>query len=188
MIRFATICLAFMIAACAASHSVQEFLDPETSVTVSYTDTPIVLYKDRSGRAAFARDFVNIGPIQVNKMGRYRYYLWLGIWSTLESRLEDKRTDGFELVTVYVDGEPILLDVAGWTSAAAGATRPVYVKPVSSASEAYYEVTIDQIRLLASAREIRIQPTGEFSTSYEMWDKSESASRGFREFLAAVSY
>jgi hypothetical protein len=166
----------------------REFLDPETSVTVSYTDTPIILYQDRSGRAAFARDYVNIGPIQVNQMGRDRYYLWLGIWSTIETQYERRQTSAFELVTVYVDGEPMLLDLDGWTPAAVGVTRPIYVKPVSSAADAYYEVTIDQIRLLAAAQEIRVQTTGERSASYEKWDNSESASRGFREFLAAVSY
>lgn len=188
MIRAATIIFAVLLAACASSPAVREHLDPQTSVTVTYTDTPIVLYKDRSGRAAFARDFVNIGPIQVNRLGRYRYYLWLGIWSTVDTWHDETRTDGFERVTVYADGEPILLNVVGWTAAAVGASQAVYIKPVSSAAEAYYEVTIDQIRLLASAQEIRLRTSGESNTSYEMWESSQSASRGFTEFLEAVSY
>ena len=50
------------------------------------------------------------------------------------------------------------------------------------------EVTIDQIRLLAAAQEIRVQTTGKRSASYKMWDNSESASRSFQEFLVAMSY
>jgi hypothetical protein len=166
----------------------QEFMDPETSVNVKYSDTPLILYKDRSGRAAFARDFVNIGPIEVNRMGRERYYLWLAIWTTIETPYDDSRAKSFELVTIYADGEPMLLNLAGWTSAAVGATRPIYTKPVSSASEAFYEVSIDQIRLLGTAAEIRVQTSGERGVSYEMWDTSNSATRGFREFLETVTF
>ena len=177
-----------VLTACASAPGVQEFLDPESSVTVSYSDTPLILYQDRSGRAAFSRDYVNIGPIQVNQMGRDRYYLWLGVWSTVEIKYDDRRLNGFELVTVYADGEPMLLNLAGWTPGAVGATRSFYSKPVSSAQEAYYEVSIDQIRMLGEATEIRVQTTGESSESYEMWEKSESATRGFREFLSAVNF
>ena len=186
--RTGLLLLMFVLGACASSPGVQEYLDPETSATVSFVDTPLILYQDRSGRAAFARDFLNIGPIQVNQMGRQRYYLWLGIWSTIETNYDDKRADGFELVTVYADGEPMLLDVAGWAASTIGATQPMYSKPVSSAQEAYYEVSADQIRLLGTAAEIRIRTSGERSASYEMWDNSESATRGFREFLANVSF
>jgi len=188
MMRNLLLVMLSLLAACASTPGVQEFLDPETSVTVSYTDTPLILYQDRSGRAAFARDYVNIGPIQVNRMGRDRYYLWLAIWSTNETPYDDSRANAFELVTIYADGEPMLLDLAGWTPTAVGATRPIYTKPVSSASEAFYEVSIDQIRLLGGAAEIRVQTSGERSTSYEMWDSSESATRGFREFLKSVTF
>lgn len=180
--------LLLAIAGCASSAGVQEFLDPETSVTVSYVDTPVILYRDRSGRAAFARSFVNIGPIQVNQSGRDRYYLWLGIWNTIDSGDDDRQASSFELVTLYVDGEPLLLDLAGWTPSAIGTTRQAYTKPVSTAREAYYEVSLDQIRLLASATEIRVHTSGERGVSYEMWDSSESATRGFREFLRSVTF
>ncbi len=180
--------LVSLLAACSSAPVVQEFFDSESSVIVNYSDTPIVFYVDRSGRAAFARDFVNVGPIQVNRMGEHRYYLWLGIWTTIDTVSDGRRRAEFELVTVYADGEPILLDLAGWTTDAIGATRPIYSKPVSSAAEAYYELTIDQIRLMAAASEIRIQTSGESSASYELWDSSTSAKRGLTEFLAAVSY
>ena len=188
MNRISPIIVSIVLASCTSAPGVQEFLDPETSVTVSYTDTPVILYQDRSGRAAFSRDYVNVGPIQVNQMGRDRYYLWLGVWSTIETEHDDRRSAGFELVTIYADGEPMLLDLAGWTPKAIGATRPVYSKPVSSALDAYYEVSIDQIRVLSTASEIRVLTSGERSASYEMWDTNESATRGFREFLADVSF
>ena len=187
MIRASTLSLMILLVGCASSPLTEEFLDPETSVTVSYTHTPIVLFIDRSGRAAFARDYLNIGPIQINQQGRQRHFLWAGIWTTLEANAIDDRADGFELLTIYADGEPILLDVAGWTPTAVGATRSIYTKPVSSAVDAYYEVTIDQIRMIATANNLRIQTSGEPGVSYELWDTSESAKRGFREFLARVS-
>jgi hypothetical protein len=55
-------------------------LDPRTSVTITYNKSPMVFYHDVSGRAAHARDYVYLAPIEVNRSGNYRYYLWLGIW------------------------------------------------------------------------------------------------------------
>jgi hypothetical protein len=187
MMRLGQLLLLFMLTSCASS-GVQQFLDPRTSATVNYSDTPVILYRDRSGRAAFARDFVNIGPIQVNQMGNERYFLWMGIWSTMESAPIKRTADGFELVTLYADGEPMLLMIAGSTASAVGASRPIYSKPVSSADEAFYEVSVDQIRIIGLAKEIRIQTSGEHQASYELWDRSKSATRGFREFMLARGF
>ena len=44
MMRTYSWLLILFLASCASSPGVQEFLDPETSVTVSYTDTPVILY------------------------------------------------------------------------------------------------------------------------------------------------
>jgi hypothetical protein len=148
----------------------------------------MVFYRDVSGRAAYARDYVHVAPLEVNRSGAYRYYLWLGIWNTMEDARSDQSRDGFESIVVFADGEPLPLEIAGWTATAIGASEPVYLKPVASAADAYYEVTLDQLRLISEAKDVRLQSTGKRRGSYEPWDDQKSAKAGLIEFLDGSVY
>ena len=41
-------------------------------------------------------------------MGEYSYFLWLGIWSTISDADRSYERDGFESITLFADGEPLL--------------------------------------------------------------------------------
>ena len=188
-LRAAMVLLVLVASGCASdSGMVRDQMDPVTSVTVSYSQTPMVFYRDVSGRAAYARDFVHLAPLEVNRSGDYRYYLWLGIWNTMADAQSEQSRDGFESIVIFADGEPLPLDVAGWTVAAIGASKPVYLKPVASAADAYYAVTVDQLRLIAEAQDVRLKTTGSRNESYEPWDNQKSAKAGLIEFLDASVY
>ena len=163
-------------------------LDPVTSVTISYSSSPMVFYRDVDGRAAYARDYVHLAPVEVNRSGSYRYYLWLGIWNTMQTAPVDVARAGFESIVIFADGEPLPLEVAGWTPAAIGASEPVLLKPVASATDAYYAVNVDALRLLAQARDVRLQTTGQRAVAYEPWDDQSPAKKGLLEFLQAAVY
>lgn len=181
---FTAAMLALLAAGCASKSAlVSNHIDPVTSVTVSYSQTPMVLYRDVSGRAAFARDFVHMAPLEVNRSGDYRYYLWLGIWTTMADAQPNQSRDGFESILVFADGEPLPLEIAGWSVSAIGASESVYLKPVASATDAYYKVTPDQLRLIAEATDIRLQTAGPQRESYEPWDDQKSARASLNEFL-----
>ena len=181
--------VALTVSGCSSSSTLtRSKLDPVTSVTISYSDPPMILYRDRSGRAAFARDFVHAAALEVNRSGSYDYYLWLGIWTTMQDPLSGKDRDGFESIVIFADGEPLSLEVSGWTPAAIGASEPVFLKPVASATDAYYAVTADQLRLIAEAQDIRLQPTGPRADTYEPWDNQSAARKGLREFLRSTSF
>jgi len=162
---------------------VEEKLDLGTGVTVTHATAPIMLYRDNSAYAAHARDYVYLGPVEINRMGEYSYYLWLGIWSTISDAERSYQRDGFESITVYADGEPLQLELIGWTLESIGVSEPVYIKPVASAADAYYRVTIDQIRLIASAREIELHTGTAPARVYLMWNRQGSAHASLREFL-----
>jgi hypothetical protein len=149
---------------------------------------PFIFFRDNPGRGAFARNYVNFGPIEVNAGGSYRYYLWLGIWSTVQDVDDTERRDRFESIVLIADGELLLLDIAGWTPAAIGASEPVYVRPVASADDAYYAVTVDQIRLIAEAKELRLMTSGNTRHSYELWDEQASARESLAGFMQESAY
>ena len=141
---------------CSSSGSlIAQKLDPLTAVTITYSKSPLIFYHDQSGRAAHARDYVHMAPLEVNRGGTYRYFVWLGIWNTLQDRQTGGPRDGFESIVVIADGKPRVLELGGWTAASVGASEPIYLKPVASSSDAYYEVTADYIRLLARSKDIR---------------------------------
>jgi hypothetical protein len=177
--------LTALLAACGSSGPlVEQTLDPVTGVTVLRSMAPVVLYADNSAYAAHARDYVYLGPVEVNRMGTHSYYLWLGIWSTIRQteRLSTQR-DGFESVTLFVDGQPLPLELEGWTLDAIGVSEPVYVKPVASAADAYYRVTVDQIRLIAESSDIQLRVGTARPRSYSLWDKQGSANASMHAFL-----
>jgi hypothetical protein len=178
-IILATAILATLLGAGCVSTTtlVEEKLDLGTGVTVTHTTAPIVLYRDNSAYAAHARDY------EINRMGEYSYYLWLGIWSTISDADRSYQRDGFESITLYADGEPLQLELLGWTLESIGVSEPVYVKPVASAADAYYRVTMDQIRLLANAQEIELHAGTAPVRVYLMWDRQGSAHASLREFL-----
>ena len=176
--------LAGLAVACGSSAPLlEESLDYGTGVTLTRSTAPVVLYRDNSGHAAYAKDFVYLGPIEVNRMGSYNYYLWLGIWSTLDDSSRWTQRDGFESITLYADGEPLQLEVAGWSAEAIGASRPVFTKPVASAADAYYPVTVDQIRLIAEARDLELQTSSPPTVRYQRWREGDAGAIAMRQFV-----
>lgn len=182
--RLAMILVAVIMSGCAASSSgVYEKMDSQTGVTVTSSSAPLVMYRDEPGRAAYARNFLHVGPIQVNRSGSYHYFLWVGIWNTMQAASPSEIHDGFDSILLFVDGEPLLLDVSGWTPAAIGVSEPVYVKPVASAVDAYYRVTADQIRLIAESDELRLRTTGTWPREFQLWTRQEAARSSLQSFL-----
>ena len=178
------------LASCASNPSTltREYLDTGTGVTVTTSQVPLVLYRDNPAAAAYARNVVHLGPVEVNRSGEYRYFLWVGIWNTLQSTDTSLSRDGFETIVITVDSESMALDLAGWTPAAIDASAPVYLRPVASASDAYYPLTVDQIRFIAEARNITLRTTGNSPREYNLWSGQQGARQALLAFLDQVGY
>lgn len=178
-----------VLGSCSASAPLtSEFLDPDTGVTITNSVTPLVFYRDDPSQAAYARNYIHVGPIDVNRSGSHRYYLWFGIWNNMQATDAATQRDGFEEVTVFVDGEPFPLALAGWTPAAIGGSRSIYLKPVATAADAYYEVAADQIRLIANGTDIRIRTSGASPIEFTLWDSQRDARQRLLAFVQAVQF
>ena len=91
--------------------------------------------------------------------------------------------DGLESIVIFADGEPLLLELSGWTPDTMGISDSVYLKPMASAADAYYQVTVDQIRLIAESSDIRLRTAGPRPRDFELWDDQASAKASLAEFL-----
>lgn len=169
-----------------ASGPVSEKMDPLTAVTSTYSNSPLIVYRDTPSRAAFSKHYVSLGPIEINKSGSYTYFLWLGIWSTLQTNDPAELQNGFESIVLVVDGEPLLFDIAGWTPASIGTSESVYPKPFASSLDAYYRVTADQIRLIAESTDVQLRTTGSSPLEFSLWGEQKSARRDLDAFIDRV--
>ena len=190
----ALLCVLALVAAagvCGCSSSTAltgEKLDPVTSATISYSEQPLIFYRDVSGRAALAKDLVYVAPVAVNRGGNYRYYIWLGIWTVAGEESPDATRGEFESIILIADGEPLQLEITGWTVAAIGASEPVYSKPVASAADAYYELTLDQLRPIAEAEHLRLHVGGNGRDMFEPWDDQRRGKAALLEFIDGPAY
>jgi len=180
--------LAFLSACAATSGRIHEFLDEQTGATITSSGSPFVLYRDNPSRAAYARNFLHLGPIEVNRAGTYEYFLWVGMWNTMDTSDSIGQRESFDSIVIFVDGEALPLEVAGRTPDTIGASRPVYIKPVASTADAYYAVTVDQIRLISRSSELRIRNSGTSPREYRLWDTQQGARRDMEAFLDAAFF
>jgi len=180
--------LIFGLTACTATPTITEVFDDETGVTISFSQPPLVFSRDTPGYGAYSRNFVQMGAIEVNRSGTLHYYLWLGVWNTVQSSSAVEYRNGFESVVVFADGEPLLLDVRGWTPESIGVSNSVYSKPVASSVDGYFPVSLDQVRLIAGAQDIRLEAVSSSLKKFELWDEQEAGRKGLSVFVDRVSH
>ncbi len=177
-----------ILSACAVEQaSVVEKLDELTAVTITHSRTPIIVSPDTAFDPAAARDFAQIGAIEINRMGSLQYFLWLGISELQHLESAGEHPDGYESIVLIVGGEEFPLNVRGWTHAAIGSSEPVYKKLFRTSVDAYYEVTLEQIQLLTEVDAIRIRTTGPESKEFVSWYRQTKAKDDLAEFLRTVS-
>ena len=92
----------------------------------------------------------------------------------------------YESIVLVVDGEKIQLDVRGWTAAAIGASEPVYKKFYETSIDAYYQVNLDHIQLLADADSLELHTTGPASKEFVPWRSPAKTKDELAEFLRTV--
>ncbi|MGI9235889.1 MAG: hypothetical protein ACR2QZ_00740 [Woeseiaceae bacterium] len=174
-----------VLTACATQQPTIEYLDEVTAVTITYSRTPFVLSTGTS--VDTARDYVQIGTIEVNRMGAHKYFLWLGISEVKYTELERQHPEEFESIVFVVGDEEFQLGIAGWTEAAIGASEPIYEKLFRDTVDAYYEVTTEQIQRLADENIMTFRTADPSPKEYTSWYRSVTAKDDLTEFLTIVA-
>ena len=162
-------------------------LDPKTSVTITYNESPLVFYRALPSSSTLAKEHIYLGPVEVNRSGNYRYYLWLATWGSMDNEQNGPQQGRYESIEVVADGKPVTLKITGSSMRAIGASEPIYKKPVAWATEAYYDMTLDQLRLIAEANDLRVTYSST-SETFEPWNDQLSSKAGLAEFLAHSEY
>ena len=182
-----SIAILMILSACATEQSaVIENLDELTAVTVTHARTPIILSPETALDSETVRDYAQIGAIEINRMGSLRYFLWLGISEVDQLDSRDERPDGYESITLFLDGQEIPLDLIGWTHNAIGTSERVYKKLFGTSVDAYYEVDLAQIQLMNDADVIEFHTSDAPPKRFVSWYRQSQARDDLAEFIQSV--
>jgi hypothetical protein len=164
-----------------------EYLDERSGATITRVAAPFTFYSDDSSRAANARDYLDAAPLAVNLSGRYSWWLWLGMWSTIDRGASggDDMPPDIAAIQLIVDGEPMDLDLRAGAGGIPGTVTAPYAATVP-ARIMLLPLTGSQVARLARADSITIQ-TGAAdgdARHWQAWVRDEDWT-GFAELAAA---
>jgi hypothetical protein len=181
--RIALLVLTGACVACAGSHGelLRQRLDERTTLVTTGLTEPLVLYREQPQLAANARDYIQLGPMEVNRQGNLSYYLWLGTWSTIDRGAGDRAASAFDRAYLFVDGEPMEL-MAGPGPAFDARDLRFYDEPVRSTVNGFYPVTADQLRRLGAASDVYLVLGADERGRYETWKWNPQALSAFAQY------
>jgi hypothetical protein len=178
--------LAVLSACTTGQPAVIEKLDELTAATVTYCRTPLIMSPDTPHVRESRRDYVQIGVIEVNRMGTLEYYLWLGITEVDQVATANTHPEGFSSIVLAVDETSIELDVNGWSPSVIGTSASVYQKIFPDSADAYYQVTLKQIQLLTDSDRLTLRTTGSAAKEFVSWYSQTTFESDLSEFLREV--
>jgi hypothetical protein len=180
--RLAFLAWSLTCAACAAPDAIDERFDSTFGVTWTVGSEIATFARTEAQFSRSARDYLYLGPVAVNRRGTIEYYLWVGAASTLDRGFLAPQATQPSRLFVYVDGEPIELDLALWSDRVPELNgAQAYAPPVDVRAQLAARVTRDQLQMISAAavQTIEIEDASGAARSYVPWEPWT----GWPEFL-----
>jgi hypothetical protein len=137
---------------------VLERLDQRSGLTVVTDPIPAAFARTEARVSRSARDYVYLGPVEINERGTRHYLLWVGLGSTVD---RDAIVDTTPLpVNLYIDADsvPIELPLAPWSEREPRLDgQSIYHPVVAPAIIMAARVTLDQLALIQQSEPNRIR-------------------------------
>jgi hypothetical protein len=170
-----------LVAACQSGGGVREAFDTRTGITWTVDRAPIVFARTEARFSRSARDYLYLGPVEINRQGTRDYYLWVGVATTLDRGYLAPATALPERLYVELDGEVIEFPLQPW-AALTPLTGEEFVYPTSVDVRVALgaRVTSSQITRLAAGlpAAVRVAMPDSPTRQYSRWD-DEAAWPGF---------
>jgi hypothetical protein len=174
-----------LLAACQSTVGIRERLDARTGLTWTSDSAPVVYARTEARYSRSARDYLYIGPIEINRQGARDYYLWVGVATTLDRGYLAPAMNLPDTLYVELGGEVMEFALQSWnTLTPLPADASVYPTPVDVEAELGARVTASQIARLAAELppEVRTSVLDLPTREYRRWDE-ELVWPGFAEVL-----
>lgn len=172
MLRQLTACFALVVAGGCQSGGIVERLDRDTGLTL-VTDPKLKVFARTETRLSrSARDYIYLGPVEVNERGRRSYYLWVGVASTIDRSFLSGESSMPEVLYVDLQGAPMEFELAPWGDRVRGLSADsLYDSAVTPEEVFAARVTLDQLSLIADGapERIRVGKAQQPSIEYFVW-------------------
>ena len=143
-------------------------LDGATGWTLVTTEDPIVLARGTPRIAHSARDYVYLGPVEVNRMGLREHYLWVAMVSTVDRAPIGETPITPQSLTVLADDTPMELTLTPWGEEL---PTPAYETAAPPYAVMRARVSLHQVERIAQAGSVAVFLTGEddYPLRYRVW-------------------
>ena len=171
--RVTLVLISIAITAC-QSNGVVETLDARSGLTIVTEKAPVIYARTLSQFSRSARDYLYLGPVEINERGVREYYLWIGMASTIDRAYLVVESSEPGLMILDVPGDPLEFELGAWDERVPRlAGREIYDPAVTPARVYSARVTHDQIALIASSKPERVLMLGEQTspTEYFLWEE-----------------
>jgi hypothetical protein len=184
MVLCTIIFLLIFTAGCAGisnGDDIYQYLDESSGVTVTSLTAPLAFFKNEPMLAANSRDYVYIGPAELNRMGHLEFVLWMNFCTTID-RVEQSGPSRPKNVFLILEGEPMELSQADNSTDLDDLS---YASPVIGGTTIVYRITRDQLRLLGRASDVRVaaEIEGGITREYRAWGNAGAGFRNFSRYL-----
>lgn len=158
------------------SAAVQEYLDPQTAMTIRVVSEPFLYAHDVPELAANVRDYLSVGAAELNNMGARKQYLALISWSTIDR----KRTgvaplqlpEGMEMTLA---GKDRAYPLTTHEPRSIGIGTAVLEPPIGYQGESWYLVSAADLRSFAAAPPPTIDVlAGGERVTYTLWKRADA--------------
>ena len=140
-----------LLAACQSS-PVRQSLDARSGVTWTAGREPVVFARTEPRFSRSARDYLYLGPVEINERGTREYFLWVALASTLDRDYLDAAGIVPDRLYLVVAGEPFALELAPWAERVpALAGMRIYSPSVEPRTRLAARVTLDQLERFSGA-------------------------------------
>lgn len=179
--------VAALVGGCAGTptEAVPTYLDPRSGLTIRTVATPLVFAREAPELAAYERDYVSVGAVEVDEMGRRIEYLQLCLWSTIDRARSGTPAPALPgAVRAVVEGRPREFAPLTHEPGTLGIGIPLLRPRSGYLGETWYRVSAEDLRALARQPPASIEVDTEAGTvRYGAWPGTTQA---FAEFVATL--
>lgn len=134
------------------NHLLDPAFDQATGETVVKLRHPVVFSEPQPALSAFGRDFVYLGPLEIDRMGTTSVELWVGFASTVDYAFLNIEPASHRSLRLDVDGESLTLPLHDWHSEG----HSPYAVPIPLIRAYRTEVSLGLLETLGNAQEVGV--------------------------------
>lgn len=166
-----------------------EHLDPVTGITYLVQRETLVFARSQLQYSRSARDYLYLGPVEINRQGRREHFLWVGLGTTIDRDYLAAGAHGADTLYLELNGELMELPLRPWRELVVDLGHvEAYSPAVTIQQSLATPVTLDQLAVLAAAdwRDVYLGSDGTASRRYIRWDEDPGSWSAFIERAADV--